>query len=326
MDTGEAVPMERTLMSSLPGLWITYNLAPVAVEKLREHFDVTLTNGIGPDAMAVVREKPIVAVLTNALTGMPGAVLNAVPNAKVLGTVGAGYETLDVAGAHARGIVVTHGPGVNDANVADHTIALMLGIARDLVAGDRAAREGRWETSRAYRPSLNNKRVGIIGLGNIGMRIAARCAAFDMTIAYNTRTPRTEVPWRHYADLRAMAQDSDYLVAACPGGAATRHIVNAEVLKALGPQGFFINIARGSVVDTDALIRALDEGIIAGAGLDVVDGEPVVPEGLVKSSKVLLTPHMAGRTPDVIFNQVALFTRNAEAVLAGKPAPNAVPG
>jgi lactate dehydrogenase-like 2-hydroxyacid dehydrogenase len=312
-------------MNSRPAIWITFNFPAPAVDKLREHFDVTQTNGLGAEALSAVQKKPIVAVLTSALMGMPARVINALPHVKIIGTIGTGFETLDVAAAHARGIVVTHGPGVNDVNVADHTIALMLGIARDLKASDRDVREGRWETSRVYRPSLNNKRVGIIGLGNIGRRIAVRCAAFDMTVGYHTRSPRGDVDWQHYDDLTRMAENSDYLVAACPGGEATRHIVNAQVLHALGPQGFFINIARGSVVDTQALIAALDGGLIAGAALDVVEGEPKVPEALLRSDKVLFTPHVAGRTPDVIFNQAALFKRNVDAVLAGQPAPNAVP-
>jgi len=214
---------------------------------------------------------------------------------------------------------------VNDANVADHALALMLGVARDLPGADRAVRAGKWDASRIYRPSLNGKRLGVIGLGNIGLRIAKRGEAFDMSVAYNTRSPKPGVAWKHYADVVALAENSDYLVAACPGGPATRHLVNAEVLAALGQQGIFVNIARGSVVDTAALIDALERDVIYGAGLDVIDGEPAVPEALMKSSKVLMTPHMAGRTPDVIPNQVKLFLANVEAVLAGKPAPNVAP-
>jgi lactate dehydrogenase-like 2-hydroxyacid dehydrogenase len=204
-------------------------------------------------------------------------------------------------------------------------MALMLGIARDLIGADRAVREGKWDASRVYRPALNGKRLGVIGLGNIGMRIAKRGEAFDMEVGYMTRTPRADVSWKHYGTLVSLAENSDYLVAACPGGPATRHIVNAEVLAALGQQGFLINIARGTVVDTAALIDALERGVIAGAGLDVIEGEPAVPEALLKSPKVLITPHMAGRTPDVIWSQVKLFNANVEAVLAGKPAPNVVP-
>lgn len=310
---------------SLPALWITFAVPAPAVAKLAEKFDVVHTKGHGPEALAEAQKKPIVSVLTNGANGLHAAAIAGLPNLKSISTFGAGYENVDLEAARKHGVVVTHAPGVNDANVADHTVGLMLGIARDFVAGDRNVREGKWDQSRAYRPSLNGKAVGIIGLGNIGLRIARRCEAFDMTVAYNTRRPRPEAPWKHYSDLVALARDSEYLVAACPGGPETRHIVNAQVLEALGKDGFFINIARGSVVDTQALIAALDNGTIAGAGLDVVEGEPVVPEGLLKSDKVLFTPHMAGRTPDVIWNQVKLFTANAEAVLAGKTPPNPVP-
>ena len=312
-------------MSTRPALWITIPVKPEIVAALAERFEVIHTKGPGPEFAAQAAQKPVIAVLTNGSIGLPAASIAALPGLKIISCFGAGFENVDHAAARARGIVVTHAPGVNDANVADHTLALMLGIARDLVGADRAVREGKWETSRIYRPSLNGKRLGLIGLGNIGLRIAARAAAFDMDVAYNTRNPRPEVPWRHYPNLIDLARDSDFLVAACPGGPATRRIVNAPVLEALGKDGFLINIARGSVVDTDALIAALEKGGIAGAGLDVIDGEPVVPEALLKSNKVLFTPHMAGRTPEVIWNQLKLLLANIDAVLAGQPAPNRVP-
>jgi len=312
-------------MTPLPALWITIPIAAEAVAALAQHFDLTQTKGHGPEAMAQAARQPIVAILTNGSIGLPAAAIEALPGLKVISCFGAGFENVDHAAARARGIVVTHAPGVNDANVADHTLALMLGVARDLVGADRAVRAGKWDESRNYRPSLNGKRLGLIGLGNIGMRIARRAAAFEMSVAYHTRKPRPEVQWRHYPELAALAADCDYLVAACPGGPATRHIVNAQVLAALGPQGFFINIARGSVVDTAALIDALEREGIAGAGLDVVEGEPVVPAALLNSERVLFTPHMAGRTPEVVWAQVDMLRANVEAVLAGRPAPNVVP-
>jgi lactate dehydrogenase-like 2-hydroxyacid dehydrogenase len=313
-------------MSSLPALWITIPVKAEAVAALAKRFDIIQTKGPGPEFARQAAQKPIVAVLTNGSLGLPAESIALLPGLRIIACFGAGFENVDHAAARARGIPVTHAPGVNDANVADHTLALMLGIARDLAGSDRAVREGKWDTSRIYRPALNGKRLGIIGLGNIGLRIAKRAAAFDMQISYNTRKPRPEVDWRHYTDLTEMARDVDYLVAACPGGPGTRHIVNAAVLSALGKDGFFINIARGSVVDTNALIAALEGGVIAGAGLDVVDGEPVVPEALLNSDKVLFTPHMAGRTPDVIWAQVDLFLANVDAAFAGKPLPNLVPG
>jgi lactate dehydrogenase-like 2-hydroxyacid dehydrogenase len=312
-------------MTTKPALWITIPVAAEAMAIIGQRFDVIHTkSGYGEAEIAQAKQKDIVAVLTNGSIGLSSAAINAFPNLKVIACFGAGFENVDHAAARARGIVVTHAPGVNDANVADHALALMLGVARDLPGADRAVRAGKWETSRIYRPSLNGKRLGVIGLGNIGMRIARRGEAFEMSVAYCTRTPK-DVPWKHYSDVVSLAENSDYLVAACPGGPATRHLVNAEVLAALGQQGIFVNIARGSVLDTNALIDALERDVILGAGLDVIDGEPAVPEALMQSPKVLMTPHMAGRTPDVIPNQVDLFTRNVMAVLEGHPAPNVVP-
>ena len=309
----------------LPALWITIPIAQEALTLINERFEVILTKGYGPEAIAQAAQKPVQVVLSNGSIGLSAQAIEALPQLKMIACFGAGFENIDHAAARARGIVVTHAPGVNDANVADHALALMLGVARDLPGADRAVRAGKWDTSRIYRPSLNGKRLGVIGLGNIGLRIARRGEAFDMTVAYNTRSPKPGVAWKHYADVVSLAENSDYLVAACPGGPATRHLVNAEVLAALGQQGIFVNIARGSVVDTAALIDALERDVIYGAGLDVIDGEPVVPEALMRSPKVLMTPHMAGRTPDVIPNQVKLFFANVDAVMAGKPAPNVAP-
>jgi len=309
----------------LPALWVAIPLKADIIAELARRFDVVATKNPSLESARQAAQKPIVAVLSNGSLGLSAEAMALLPNLKIVSCFGAGFENIDRAAARARGIVVTHAPGVNDANVADHAMALTLGIARDLIACDTAVREGRWDSSRIYRPALNGKRMGLIGLGNIGLRIAKRAEAFDMQIGYHTRNPRPEVPWRHYTDLAELAKDSDYLVAATPGGPATRHMVGAKVLAALGKDGFFINIARGSVVDNQALIAALEGGVIAGAGLDVIEGEPLVPEALLKSKKVLFTPHLAGRTPEVVPAQLGMFIANAEAVLAGKPPVTPVP-
>jgi D-3-phosphoglycerate dehydrogenase len=189
---------------------------------------------------------------------------------------------------------------------------------------DRAVRAGQWEAARGERPTLNGARLGIIGLGRIGAKIAARAVAFDMHVSYHTRSPKADAPWRHCADLLAMARDSDYLVVACPGGAATRHLVNAAVLDALGPQGYIVNIARGSVVDTAALTAALLESRIAGAGLDVIEDEPAVPPTLLACERVLFTPHIAGRSPAAIRAQGELLLANLAAHFGGQPLQHAV--
>jgi len=213
---------------------------------------------------------------------------------------------------------------MNDATVADHALGLMLALARGYGALDAAVRAGRWQQVRSERPTLSGARAGIIGLGNIGAKIAARCAAFDMRVGYHTRTSKAEVPWQHATDLAAMARESDFLIVACPGGPATRHLVNAAVIEALGPQGYLVNIARGSVVDTGALTSALLEGRIAGAGLDVIEGEPEIPPALLRCERVLFTPHVAGRSPAAIAAQGELLLANLAACFAGRALRHAI--
>jgi lactate dehydrogenase-like 2-hydroxyacid dehydrogenase len=246
--------------------------------------------------------------------------MDALPALGLIACFGAGHENVDLAAARARGIQVSHAPGANNATVADHALALMLGLARGLVSLDAAVKRGGWESSRAARPTLNGARLGLVGMGHIGQAIARRAAAFDMSrIAYCTRTPRSDLPadYEHVGSVLELARSGvDYLVLACPGGPATRHIINREVLRALGPEGFLVNVARGSVVDTEALIAALAAGEIAGAGLDVLEDEPEVPAALLQqgaaSDRVLLTPHVSGRSPAAQAAQVVAVMATLE--------------
>jgi D-3-phosphoglycerate dehydrogenase len=293
-------------------------LPKAAEAQLHEHYVVHREFPDVHDA-ATVR-----AVVTNGSIGLDAAGMAQLPQLEIVLTFGAGYENVDVTAAQARGIAVTHAPGMNDATVADHAVGMLLALARGYAPLDRAVRAGQWEAARGERPTLNGARLGIIGLGRIGAKIAARAAAFDMAVSYHTRSPKRDAPWRHCADLLAMARDSDYLVVACPGGAATRHLVNAAVLDALGPQGYLVNIARGSVVDTAALTAALLEGSIAGAGLDVIEDEPAVPPALLACERVLFTPHIAGRSPAAIRAQSELLLANLAAHFDGQPLQHAV--
>lgn len=310
---------------SLPHLLIVVPLFDHVVAALREHYTVHVIDGPHEDALERLRDTPIRAIVTNGSIGLSAAQMARLSQLELVCCFGAGYENVDLAATKARGIGVTHAPGVNDATVADHALALMLGLARGLVGLDAAVRQGRWKSSRAERATLNGGRLGIIGLGNIGSRIAARGAAFDMSVGYHTRTPRSGSAWKHYGSVVELARNSDFLVAACPGGPATRHIVNRAVLEALGPSGYFINIARGSVADTDALIDALAARKIAGAGLDVIEGEPAVPEQLLALDNVLFTPHIAGRSPAAIRGQIDAVRANLAAHFAGRPLPSPVP-
>lgn len=260
------------------------------------------------------------AVLTNGSTGLDAGEIAAMPALEIICALGAGYEKVDLAAAAARGIVVTHGPGTNDASVADHAMMLLLAVARGVVQADAAVRRGEWAQSRQARPMIAGKNLGILGLGNIGEQIARRAAAgFGMAIAYHNRQPRDGSPWLYLSSPAALAQWSDFLIVATPGGAMTKGIVNAQVLDALGTNGFVINIARGSVVDTQALIAALEQGRIAGAALDVVEGEPHVPDELLTQRNVIFTPHIAGRSPEAVLATVQLALDNLGAHFSGRP-------
>ncbi|QVQ28119.1 2-hydroxyacid dehydrogenase [Achromobacter deleyi] len=258
-------------------------------------------------------------VLTRGATGFRADEMAALPRLEMVCSLGVGYENIDLAAAAARGIVVTNGPGANAVSVADHAMALLLGAARHLPQADAWVRQGHW--SGFMGPQVSGKRLGILGLGTIGMEIARRGAnGFGMSVGYYNRRARPESGYAYFDTPRALAAASDFLVVATPGGAATRHLVDASVLDALGPDGYLVNIARGSVVDTQALIAALAERRIAGAGLDVVDGEPHIPDALKQLDNVVLTPHSAGRSPEAVAATVALFLENATAHFSGRPA------
>lgn len=259
------------------------------------------------------------AVVTNGSTGFSAEAMSALPQLGLIACFGAGYEGVDLAAAGVRGIEVTNAPGANTETVADHAIGLMLAVMRDIPARNAAVRAGRFATSRSERPTLSGARLGLVGLGQIGQAIAHRAAAFGMSIAYTTRRPRADQPWRYIESPAALARDSDVLVLACPGGPATRGMVNGDVLAALGAGGFLVNIARGSVVDTAALAAALAQGTIAGAALDVWEGEPDFPAILLEVPNLIVTPHMAGRSPAALMRQAEMLADNLDALFAGRP-------
>lgn len=307
-------------MPTSPELLILIPLADTLVAQLRDN-----------PALPVVRYAPkgldwtndemhsVSIVLTNGSTGLTRVQMQVMPQLKLISAFGAGVENVDLTAAKELSIAVTHAPGANNATVADHAIALMLAVSRGLHLLDAAVKSGGWESNRAARPTVNGKRLGIVGLGNIGEQIARRAAAFDMKVAYHTRHVREHVPYLYCATPLELAARSDYLILACPGGPATRHLVNRYLLQALGPDGFLINIARGSVVDTAALIEALASKRIAGAALDVVDGEPTIPESFRTLDNLLLTPHISGRSPEALQAQLRMFEENVVALQAGHP-------
>lgn len=280
-----------------------------------------------PDRPAVIAAAggEVRAVLTNGSLGLSEADIGLLPKLEIICAMGAGFENIHLPSATARGIVVTNGAGTNDAAVADHAMLLAMASLRGLRQSDAAVRRGEWATSRAQRPGVSGRRMGILGLGHIGRQIARRAeAGFGMEVAYHSRNAVADVAWTHMPDARALAAWAEVLVVATPGGAGTRHMVDAAVLAALGPEGHLVNIARGSVVDTQALIAALQSGGIAGAALDVLEGEPEVPEALLALENVVLTPHMAGRSPEAMAATAALAVRNLRAHFDGADVVNRV--
>ncbi len=249
------------------------------------------------------------------------------PALKVISVMGVGYDGVDVAAAKQAGVIVTHTPSVLNDDVADLAIALMLSAARQIPAADRYVREGHW-AAKGPMPlarKLSGSRIGIVGMGRIGKAIADRALAFGMTVAYTARSAKAELPWRFHPDARSLAADSDFLVVITPGGAGTLKMIDAEVLKALGPDGYLINVARGSVVDEAALIDALERKVIAGAGLDVFESEPRVPDRLLALPHVVLTPHVGSATGQTRQAMADLAFNNLMDGLQDRPPQTPVP-
>jgi len=235
------------------------------------------------------------------------------PGLEFIAVFGAGYDRIDVAAAKARGIAIANTPDVTNTCVADMAMALLLAAARQVCIGDRHVRAGRWPQGRLpLAPRFSGRRLGVYGLGGIGAAIARRAAGFDIEIGYHNRRQRSDVPYKYYGDLAALAAASDYLVVACPASAETRRSVDARVLAALGPGGIVVNIARGSIIDEDALVEALERKTIAGAGLDVFTHEPNVPARLFALDNVVLAPHVAGSTHETWDEATALLVRNLD--------------
>lgn len=303
-----------------PCLLILIPLVEADRATLEAQFDVIYAPDAAARAQAVAARGPQVrAVLTNGTTGLTAAEIDRLPALEFAGALGAGYENIAVDHARARGVALCNGAGVNASCVADHAFALLLATVRNVPQFDAACRAGVWRDALPMPPTVSARRLGIVGYGRIGEQIARRAAGFDMAVGYHNRRPRDGVAARYFDTVIALAQWSDFLVVATPGGDATRHLIDAAVLDALGPQGFLVNVSRGSVVDTAALALALREHRLAGAGLDVYEGEPHPPAALLPLSNVVLTPHVAGASPDVRAATVRHFLDNAARHFAGEP-------
>ncbi len=236
-------------------------------------------------------------VLSKSHDGVSAAMMDAMPKLRVISNYGVGYDSIDTEAAVKRGIMVTHTPDVLNDEVANTAVLLMLAAARNLVHDDAYLRAGRWEAEgpAPLSRSVRGLTVGIVGLGRIGTTIAEKLGVFGVDIVYHARSEK-DVPWRYFGDLTEMADAADILIVITPGGAETKHMVNASVLNALGPQGILVNVARGSVVDEAALIEALKTGRLGSAALDVFENEPHVPAELIAMDNVTLLPHVGSAT------------------------------
>jgi lactate dehydrogenase-like 2-hydroxyacid dehydrogenase len=313
---------ERQTMTAKPTVLQLCPFSTYLETGLNGRFTVVRWFDMNPAAQAVWRKEygPIVrAVVTGGHIGCDSELMTALPNLGLIAINGVGVDKVDLQLARSRGVRVSTTPGVLTEDVADLAVGLVIGLLRGVAQADAYVRAGSWPAGdRPLGRKVSGRRFGILGLGQIGSAIASRLSAFG-PVAYSEPTPKS-VPYTYFAQPTALAAASDVLIIACPANAATHHLVNAEVLKGLGPQGYLVNVARGSIVDEAALLAALARGEVAGAALDVFENEPHVPEALRSSERVLLTPHVASATVETRNAMAEVVLHNLDALLAGDSA------
>jgi lactate dehydrogenase-like 2-hydroxyacid dehydrogenase len=308
------------MVSPLPPLQVADRLGPCLFHKFWRAED--------PAALIAEVKDRVRGIANAALAPMAidGEFMSQFPKLEIVTHMGVGYDRVDAAWAAKHGIVVTHTPDVLTDEVADLAIGLLIATARRIPQADRFLRQGKWrEGIFPLTTSLRGRRVGILGLGRIGKAIATRAEAFGLTIAYHGRNRQQDVPYAYYPSLRELAEACSVLIVVAPGGADTRNMVDAEILEALGPAGILINVARGSLVDEPALIAALRDGKIMGAGLDVFADEPNVPQELIDMDQVVLLPHVGSAAHEVRVAMAQLTLDNLVAWASGKAALTPVP-
>ena len=314
----------------MPNKVLIYSRFPKTMMlRIGERFELMDTGGkaaaevFTADQLAGIR-----AMITAGGTPLGGAMMDTMPKLGAIVCYGTGYDGVDLAAAAHRGIAVGHSPAANAAAVADLAVTLMLAVTRRLLPADNYVRSGNWSSAKPsplMRPQPGNpgRRVGVYGMGEIGRKIASRLAAFETEIAYFSRS-RHEVPYRYMPSLAALAEWCSVLMIAVRAGADTHHAVDADILRKLGQGGYVVNISRGSVIDQKALVAALADESIAGAGLDVYEKEPHAPDALTAFPNVVLTPHVGGHTLESHVAMQDCVIANLEAYFAGKPLPHPV--
>lgn len=301
-------------------------LLPAEMDELERDFNVIrLGRESDPEAALQEHRHDIVGIIASPMKKVNRHLIEALPNLEIISQFGVGVDNIDREAAKERHIAVTNTPGLVTNDTADIALSLLLACARRIVEGDAYVRVGHWPNGpMPHGVTLTGKKVGIVGLGRIGQAVARRVAAFDMDVSYVSRQEKPEFPYTYVPDLLKLAEQSDFMILTVAGGPETRHLVNADVLKALGPSAYLINVARGSVVDEQALLIALRNGDIAGAGMDVFENEPHVPEALFTMDNVVLLPHIGTLTFETRTKMGQLVVQNLRAHFKGEPLITAV--
>jgi hydroxypyruvate reductase len=301
---------------------------PWTTEQLeRDYLVHRLWEAGDPQALVAEVAPRVRAVVTNGMVGVKGEVLRALPNLEIVGVFGVGVDAVDLQAAREMGARVTNTPDVLTTGVAELGMALLLDVARRLTTNDRYLRAGRWpkEGDPPLANNIGGRRMGIVGLGRIGQTTARLAEAFGMSVCYHGPSgPKADAPWAYVGDLVEMAREVDVLMITCVGGAATKGLIGKDVIEALGPKGWLINVSRGSVVDEPALVDALVSGRLGAAGLDVFANEPQVPEALIGLDTVVLQPHQGSATVETRQAMGQLVLDNLAAHFAGRPLLTAV--
>lgn len=308
-------------------LLLVASFAPFLVEDLAKEYTLhDLHNSDDPEVLLAEVGGRVRGIVAGGMKGPDAALINRLKNLEIIASFSVGYDATDVAAAHARGVVVTHTPDVLTDDVADLGMAFIVMAPRRIAESERFLRAGKWQRGRMdLGTNLRSKKLGIVGLGRVGSALARRAAGFELEIGYYDIVAKPGVAYRAYPDLIALAAASDILFVSCQGGATTRGLIDASVLDALGPKGFLVNVARGTIVDEDALVAALQEKRIAGAALDVFRDEPNAPVALTEMENVVVTPHIASSTAETRRAMADLVLANLRAHFAGEPVPTPVP-
>jgi lactate dehydrogenase-like 2-hydroxyacid dehydrogenase len=300
---------------------VTGPMPPVTLAALEDAFTVHRLWEAG-DRAAFLKSLSdrVRGLASTSSAGVNGELMDALPKTEIIAHFGVGYDPVDVVAAKARSIAVTNTPDVLTDDVADLAIALVLDAARQISKCDRFVRAGLWlKGNHPLARTVTNKTLGIVGLGRIGTAIGKRAEAFKMKVMWHGPRPKADAPWPYVANLVELARQSDFLVVICPLTKETRHLITAEVMAALGPEGTIVNVARGAVIDEQAMVAALKAGTLGSAALDVFEAEPRVPEELFTLDNVVLQPHVGSATTETRAAMGQLVVDNLIAHFGGKP-------